>query len=126
MRVGVVRPGRPAGPRAMNRLRDVQKAVAGLFPKQSPRDVRVRGPELRRNWAVYKVEYADGMDVGGLCARFPEARVHLRDGGSNGSCVEVSLPIGAVNSHRLGTVAALCRAAAGASAVVGLVGLLFY
>lgn len=109
----------------MERTREIQKALSRLLPPDARDNARVRPPEARRHWAVYRVEFADGLDIHALCDAFPDARVHLRDAPRSGACVELSVPVSAVNTHSLRMLERACVAASAACAAIAASGFLF-
>lgn len=82
------------------RTKELRRCVHQLCPPDSARNARVRGPETRRNYHLFRVENADALDVRALCDRFPDAMVYLRDGGEAGCALDVYLPFGSAAKVR--------------------------
>lgn len=93
--------------RTTRRIRDIQAAIIALAPAGTVRNVRFRPAGARLCYFVFRVEGADGVDVGRLAARFRDCLFYVCEG-----ALDVYVPSGII------TPVALLRAAGVAALAV--------
>lgn len=95
------------------RLEALKRAAAAACPEDARRNVRFRGPEVRRNFAKLAIDNMDAADLRRLCAAFPECEFYVRAcGRPGGSCVEAYVPLRRPRPAAAALAAALWAAAA--------------